>query len=127
MPGVGGKRVGWVAVSGASGCSTVLTRRLGKPPPNAVPGLGNRPRKAISTSSLPYPPRALAGEVGVLAAIPLAREKKRDSVVAEPQFKGGRKNPSPRREGLERTSQPSPIGQKNKDPGWKGKTARVSD
>jgi hypothetical protein len=28
-------------MSGASGCSTVLPRRLGKPPPNAVPG----PRK----------------------------------------------------------------------------------
>src|SRR6266700_4698242 len=62
-----------------------------KTPTKCCPGLGNRPRKAISTSSLPYPPRALAGEVGVLAAIPLAREKKRDSVVAEPQFKGGRK------------------------------------
>ncbi len=63
-------------------CSTVLPRR--KPPPNAVPG----PQKWPRTTTL-------AGEVGVLAAIPLAREKKRGSVAAEPQSKEGRRNPQP--------------------------------
>ncbi len=32
-----GKGVGWVAVSGASGCSAVLPRRLGNPAPKCCP------------------------------------------------------------------------------------------
>src|SRR5712692_4924917 len=61
-----GQRVAWVAVSGASGCSAVLPRRLETPRPNAVPGAQKRPRTAISTFPLPCPPaRELAGLGGV--------------------------------------------------------------